>query len=257
LARAQRGSGLHILLSVFHRRIIVTISYILTENNLNGAPDATYRAMVQTNGSIDQDGVIDRMIERGSTITRADILAVLEERQAAIASLLLEGFNVNTPEVNYRIGLKGVFTSQTDSFDPSRHNLEASLNPGSYLRQAIRERAQVQKQEAIKPRPNPVEYLDANTNERNSALTPGGMGCLSGHRLKFNPDDPDQGIFLTQLNNGNTPIRVEVVGKNTPAELLFMVPAGLSAGDYSLTVQAVFGQDSARAGLLEATLTVA
>jgi hypothetical protein len=235
----------------------MTICYMLTENHLSGAPNDTYRAMVQSNGSVEMESVIDRMIERGSTITRADILAVQEEYQAAIASLLLEGFNVITPGVNYRVGLKGVFTSQTDGFDPSRHSLEASVSPGSQLRRAIRERAQVQKQEATKPRPNPLTYLDANTNESNTVLTPGGMGCLSGHRLKFDPDDINQGIFLTHLNNGNTPVRVEVVGKNSPSELMFMVPAGLPAGDYSLTVQAVFGQDGARAGMLEAVLTVA
>jgi len=44
----------------------MSISYILTENNLNGAPDDAYRAIVQSNGSVDRDGVIDRMIERGS-----------------------------------------------------------------------------------------------------------------------------------------------------------------------------------------------
>ncbi len=42
------------------------------------------------------------------------------------------------------------------------------LNPGGQLRRAIRDRAQVQKLEGIKPRPNPVAYTDANSGERNA-----------------------------------------------------------------------------------------
>jgi hypothetical protein len=49
-------------------------------------------------------------------------------------------------------------------------------------------------------------------------------------------------------------VRVSVVGKNNPGELLFLVPAGLPTGEYSLTVQALFGQDDVRAGALEAVL---
>jgi hypothetical protein len=46
--------------------------------------DNNYRAIVHFVGSVEAEGVIDRMIERGSTITKADALTVLQEYHAAI-----------------------------------------------------------------------------------------------------------------------------------------------------------------------------
>jgi hypothetical protein len=80
------------------------------------------------------------------------------------------------------------------------------------------------------------------------------MGRLHGHRLKFDPDDPTQGIFFVHSDHSETP--VEVVGENLPAKLIFTVPA-LPAGDYRLTVRAtVNGTTEVRSGTLDETLTV-
>jgi hypothetical protein len=81
------------------------------------------------------------------------------------------------------------------------------------------------------------------------------MGQLVGHRLKFDSQDPAQGIFFRAAAGGET--RVAVVGQNVPTGLIFMIPAELDAGDYTLEVRAVFGGDDLRAGALEAPLTVA
>ena len=112
------------------------------------------------------------------------------------------------------------------------------------------------KQEAVKPKPNPLEYTDINTGERNSVLTPGGMGQLVGHRLKFDPADPEQGVFF-MAPDGSSSTRVSLVGKNMPGELMLLVPDTLVAGDYLLVVRVAFGEDDVRMGTLEATLTVA
>ena len=85
-------------------------------------------------------------------------------------------------------------------------------------------------------------------------LTPGGMGQLVGHRLKFDPADPNQGIFFVAPAGE---ARVQVVARNKPGELIFMVPA-LPAADYTLEVRAtVHSSEDVRTGALEATLTVA
>ena len=99
---------------------------------------------------------------------------------------------------------------------------------------------------------NLLEYTDVNSGERNGVLTPGGMGRLVGHRLKFDPADVNQGVFFVAAGGE---VRVDVVGKNLPGELMFMVPA-LPAGDYTLQVRAAFAGDDVRTSALEATLTV-
>ena len=60
-----------------------------------------------------------------------------------------------------------------------------------------------------------------NSSELNSRVTPGRMGQITGHRLRFDPGDTSQGIFFV---NGSA-TRVSVAGKNDPSELMFLVPA--------------------------------
>ena len=164
----------------------MTIYFSLYKNNLSNEANQ-YRAVVQPTGTVTLDGVIDRMLMHQSTITRPDILAVLDNYYTAIEGLLLEGFNVVTPGVNYRASVKGGFNGQNDSFSPSRNAVEATISPGLKLRRAIRERASVQKQEANERRPNLADYLDVNSGELNNLITPGGMGQVVGYRLKFDP----------------------------------------------------------------------
>ena len=231
------------------------INYTLFENNLTSDP-TDYMAMVQPTGTAELEDVIERIIQQGSTVTRPDIVSVLEDFFTAIESMALEGMNVNTPSANYGASIKGIFDGQADGYDPSRHQISAKVTAGKRYRRAIGDRAQAVKQEAVKPKPNPLEYTDINSGERNSVLTPGGMGQLVGHRLKFAPADPEQGVFF-MAPDGSSSTRVDVVGKNKPGELMFMVPDSLAAGDYVLMIRAGFGEDDVRMGALEATLTVA
>ena len=228
------------------------INYTPQQNNFATDPD-DHMAVVISAGSVEQEGVIQRMIERGSTVTEADILAVLHDYHAAIESLTLEGFKVLTPGANYFTSIKGTFNGPTDSYDPSRHSVEPSLRPGKQYRRTIRERARVRKVESSKPAPNPLTYADFGSSQSNNAITLGGMAQIVGHRLKFDVADPGQGIFFTASDG--TATRVDMVGKNMPGELMFMTPASLPPGNYTLTVRAAFGK-SIRTGLLDVELTV-
>jgi hypothetical protein len=87
-------------------------------------------------------------------------------------------------------------------------------------------------------------------------LTPGGMGKIEGHRLKFDPTDAAQGIFFIAADGTET--QVAIVGRNKPADLMFMVPDTLTAGEYTLEVRAILpNRTDLRVGALEDPLVVA
>ncbi|MFN8455844.1 MAG: DNA-binding domain-containing protein [Anaerolineae bacterium] len=231
----------------------MSISYSLHRNRLtNGANQ--YRAMVQSSGTITWEEVIKRMVARGSTTTEADAYAALKDFFTIVEGLLLDGFRVSTPLVNFGVSVKGNFDGQTDGFNASRHWVEAVTNPGPQLRRTISNQAQVQKQLANEVRPRLLEYTDLNSGERDGRLTPGGMGQVAGDRLKFDPADMTQGIFFVAADGSET--RVEVVGKNTGGALMFLIPASLTSGDYSLEVRSSLNFGELRTGSLNATLTV-
>lgn len=229
------------------------ISYALHRNNLTNNP-TDYTAIVQFAGSVDLDGVIERMVAGGSTVTRADILAVLQDYHSTITNLVLAGYKITTPTANYGASIKGIFAGQTDSYTPSRHRLEATVSPGAALRRVMRQKGQTRKLESVKPEPNLREYYDLNSASYNHWIIPGGLARLAGYRLKFDPADPEQGIFFLAASGQAS--RVEVIGKNSPRQLLFQTPADLVPGHYRLEVRAAFGLEL-RNGQLAALLTVA
>ncbi len=230
------------------------ITYVLVENHLTDDPD-DYMAMVKPSGTVTEEDVIDRMVQQGSTVTRADIVSVLENQYVAIEYLVLDGKHVNTPLANFGVSIKGVFDSYEDTFDPARHQLRAIVSAGKRYRRTVPDKGRATKGEARLSVPNLEAYTDLNTGARNGTLTPGGMGQVTGYRLKFNPADASQGIFF--VASDGSAIKVEVLGHNLPRELMFLIPAGLAVGDYTLEVRAtVPGSPYVRTGGLAATLTV-
>ncbi len=229
------------------------ITYALLENHLTADPD-DYRAIVQSSGTATQADLIDHIIQQGSTVTRADIKSVVEGITTAIIYMVLDGKNVNTPLANFGASIKGTFDGKDDAFDDSRHQLRATVSAGKRYRKEVTDRGKTNKAEARVRTPNPEVYNDFNSGERNSVLTSGGMGQLTGHRLKFDPADDKQGIFF--IAESGSAAKVEIVGRNKPGDLMFTVPT-LTPGDYRVEVRAILsGGVQMRTGALMATLTV-
>ena len=226
----------------------MAIEYSLVENKLT-ATEGIFRAMVQPKGTIVLDEIIERIVRRGSTLMREDVMAVLEAYHDTISQLIAEGSNVTTPTANYSLSIKGVFTGADDSFDPARHKLEVRVNSGQMLRRKA-ELMNATKTEANVPRPNPLTFQDPANG--NGSTTPGSGGKIKGHRLKFDGTDPQQGVFF--VAEDGTAVRVSQILSNKPGEVIFIVPT-LTVGSYQLEVRVLFGKQLRR-GLLEKTVTI-
>ncbi|MBN1305207.1 MAG: DUF4469 domain-containing protein [Anaerolineales bacterium] len=231
----------------------MSINYSLRENRLTGNPEA-YTARVQARGSVDLETVIEAMVEQGSTITKADILGVLEDYFSAIERLVLLGYTVLTPSANYGTSIKGLFDGPDDSFDESRHRVAGAVRPGARFRRTVVERASFNKIITDVPKPIVQAFTDFESGERNNTLTPGGLAEVYGNRLKFDPGAPDQGIYLIGTDGSET--RVSVVARNQPGSLIFRAPDGLADGVYNLQVRATQGSEEIRPGTLKDILTV-
>ncbi len=211
-------------------------------------------ARILSAGAADLDAVIDVMVDRGSSLLRSEILAVLDEYHHAVEKLLLDGKRVLTPLANYRVGIRGVFENEDDTFDPARHQLLARANAGPQLQQAIRLQAQATKTESLALPPNPVRYFDVTTGQENAVVTPGHTARLHGHRLHVDPADPSQGVYF--VDAAGTATRVEEITWNMPGRLMFVNPA-LPAGVYRLEVRTLKqSSDETRDGVLPDKLTV-
>jgi hypothetical protein len=168
--------------------------------------------------------------------------------------MLLEGWTILTPVVNYRLTMRGIFEGRNDDFDPNRHQVTVQATAGRRLRKTLRDRARVARQTTQQQVPVLVEYLDVASGAAHSVLTPGNQGIVIGKLLKFDAADAAQGIFFVATDG--TATRVESVAWNGENKHIFLVPA-LPAGEYVLQVRASFnGNGDVRTGALEDKLVV-
>ena len=210
------------------------LKYCLRENLLTPAPD-DYMAQAADVRSYTLDEIIDLMMDKGTTITRADVAATLQVYGEVCASLIKDGSALNTPLFNTALTIAGVFNGANDAFDKKRHTVNLNMTAGTLLRDAVT-KVKCEKTESAGTDPYITEVTDVVSGKVNEVLlTKGGVVQLVGARLKFDAKDAAQGIFF--VPETGEAVRATVIAENKPARLMAIIPAGLKAGTYYIEVR--------------------
>ena len=209
------------------------LKYSLRENLLTPAPD-DYMAQAADVRSYTLDEIIDLMMEKGTTLTRADVAATLQVYGEVVSAIIKDGSAVNTPLMNTSMSISGVFDGANDSFDKKRHTVNLNITAGTLLRDAVT-KVKCEKTEGASTDPYITEVTDIVTGTANTTLTKGGVVQLVGARLKFDAKDAAQGIFF--VPETGAPVRAAVIAENKPARLMAIIPADLAAGTYYIEVR--------------------
>ena len=209
------------------------LKYALRENLLTAAPD-DFMAQVQDVRSYTLDEIIDAMMQKGSTLTRADVAAVLQIYDEVCASLIADGSALNTPLMNTSLSISGVFNGANDSFDKKRHTVNLNITAGTALKAALG-KIKCEKTGTASTDPYITEVKDVVSGTVNAELTKGGVVQITGSRLKFDQKDAVQGIFF--VPETEAPVRAAVIAENKPARLMAIIPADLEAGTYYIEVR--------------------
>ncbi|EMB45660.1 DUF4469 domain-containing protein [Treponema denticola] len=173
-------------------------------------------------------------MEKGTTLTRADVAATLQVYGEVVSAIIKDGSAVNTPLMNTSMSISGVFDGANDSFDKKRHTVNLNITAGTLLRDAVT-KVKCEKTEGVSTDPYITEVTDIVSGKVNEVLTKGGVVQLVGSRLKFDAKDTAQGIFFVP-ETGN-PVRAAVIAENKPARLMAIIPADLAAGTYYIEVR--------------------
>ena len=209
------------------------LKYSLRENLLTPAPD-DYLAQAQDVRSYTLDEIIDLMMDKGTTITRADVAATLQVYSEVVSAIIKDGSAVNTPLMNTALSISGVFNGANDAFDKKRHTVNLNITAGTLLRDAAT-KIKCEKTEGASTDPYITEVADVVSGKVNEILTKGGVVQLVGSRLKFDAKDAVQGIFF--VPETGEAVRATVIAENKPARLMAIIPAGLKAGTYYIEVR--------------------
>jgi len=198
----------------------MTLKYSLEENRLTERPD-DYSAQTYASGSFDMEAIINRMLSRGTLVTRTDVIAVMNNFQETLVDIILEGGMINTPIFNTAFSISGVFESPLDSFDGNRHKLNVNLTKGTLLRDAEK-KVKFEKTTASVPQPTIQEVRDSVSGSVNEMLTPRGVIEVYGYNLKIIGDDPTCGIWF--VFGENDEYKADIMIENKPSKIIAMIP---------------------------------
>ena len=209
-------------------------NYSLRDNPLTEDPNDKL-AQLEGVRSFTKEEIIERILKRGNTMTRTDLLAAINAYAEEIAFITEEGNTVNTPLLNTSLSISGVFVNGEDSFDPRRHTLKVNAQAGTALKEAATKIKlnKVQGASAI-PWITGVRDTLSAADDTTNALKAGSVIELTGSRLKFDAADTEQGVFFVK---DGAETRCEKIIENKPSRVLALLPALLAAGEYTVEVR--------------------
>ncbi|MDR2147247.1 MAG: DUF4469 domain-containing protein [Tannerella sp.] len=207
------------------------LQYSLSENLLTDRPD-DFSAQTHSIATLGKEEIITRILNKGTLLTRTDILAVLNGLEETVVEALLEGYSLTLPLFNTSFSISGVFESPLDTFDGNRHKLNINLTKGVLLRKTEGE-IKFEKTNAAAALPNIQEVKDSVSNTVNAKLTQRGVVEVRGYNLKIDGDSPACGLWFIDQNGAET--KAGVIVENKPARIIALIP-DLPAGSYQVKV---------------------
>ncbi|BDD10433.1 hypothetical protein FUAX_28650 [Fulvitalea axinellae] len=209
------------------------MEYYLIDNKLTTDDEKDQTAKVSVGKVHDLDSVVELMISRGSTTTRTDILAVLNEYQEVLEYIVTQGEGVNLPSLNLNYSITGAFEDRNDSFDPTRHQLNLKAKPSQRLKEALKH-VNLQKIKSRVTGPQIEQVENGITGQTDDTAQSGGILVLDGSLLKIDTEAPEAGLFLI-ASDGTEHKAVRFI-ENRPQRLVALLPA-VPSGEYDLEVR--------------------
>jgi hypothetical protein len=212
-----------------------TIKAYLYDNALTENPN-DYTARVSAERSLGIADICSAAATRGG----ADISAASMEHAVNLwlkemAYSLCDGFSVNAGWFTASAGIKGVFDSPSESYNPAKHSIVFDFQQGAQLRREL-ETVSVEILGTAGAALGISQVTDVKTGSVNDLLTPSRNLRIGGQRIKIAGDSPSCGIyFVNQDTQARTKVDVSDIVINNPSELLIVIPA-LPAGSYMLEV---------------------
>ena len=211
------------------------LQYSLLENLLTDRPD-DFSAQTHSIATLDKEAIITRILNKGTLLTRTDILAALNGFEEAVSEALLEGYSLTLPLFNTSFSISGVFESILDTFDGNRHKLNINLTKGTLLRKTEKE-VKFEKTNPATALPNIQEVRDSISGTVNERLTRNGVVEVRGYNLKIDGTDPACGLWFVAEDGTET--KAAVMVENKPSRIIAMIP-DLPGGNWQMRVSTQF-----------------
>ena len=209
------------------------ISYYLRKNPLPTMEGTQYMARIDQNKTLRQNDIIRLMLGKNTTVTRQDIIVVLDLLKETVKEQILMGNPVIMELFKARLGIKGVFDSTTDEFDQARHQPCLNFSATGEFRKDLLNSAVFEKTRRLFRKPVIEQLYNYETRAMGTEFAAGSVIGLIGSWLR--PEKGDPRVFL-RLEGEDDLIPVEKIMGVTDQRVMCRLPAGLDAGSYRILI---------------------
>jgi hypothetical protein len=196
-----------------------------------------------TSDVVDRDRLIDLMAEEGTTLTKTDILAAMNLHQEVLRKLLIDGKTIKTQMGSFYLCASGSMAAEDEAFLPDtaggNHDIRIHFRPDSAFEEAVRAAVRIVRDEVVDKRSPSIHVVESTMTGKPGTTRPGDVLRLTGLRLKFDPANPMEGLFL--IGEGGSILRCASYPLILPKTLLACIPADLAPGTFSLALRSLAG----------------
>jgi hypothetical protein len=208
------------------------LNYSLHENPLTERKD-DFTAQAHPSASYNRDQFIELMLQRGSMVTKTDIVAVLNAIEETAAYIIRNGGTISLPVMNTSFSISGVFESPMDTFDPHRHKLHVNIRKGTVVRDA-EAAVKLSKITAAVPQPQILEVKDSVSGKVDEILTSGGAVEINGIHIKITGTNEATGLWFVAEDGTET--QAVTIITNKPAQIIALIPPLTAGGVYRVKI---------------------
>lgn len=188
-----------------------------------------------TMDTVSFEKVLDKM-SYGSTATKADIRAVLENAERVCLELLSEGRNVDMGFFQASPIVKGSFKNEEDSFQEANNQVTVHLKAKKWFLKQVQTNIEITQIPGDEILPKINSFLNSTTGEQKDTVSSGNLCLFIGTNLKIKDlKDPNIGIFFVK---DNVETRVIEYSKTEHRKIYCKAPDGLVVGEkYQIIVK--------------------
>ena len=214
----------------------------LKANRLTADP-SDYTAVPDLNGTYNVRSIVDALQMEGMEIQAETAVDIITRFNRKAAEFVTGGYSVNTGLVVMQPRIRGKFT-ESETYTPGKHRVYISVQQGVELRKATQQ-ATVELQGVLQSGISVRYVKDVSTDKTDGTVTRGKNVIIGGYYLKLAGDDPSVGVTLTnKATSTATRLADKDIVRNTPSELLVLIPDSLPAGKYELSVTSQYASGS-------------
>lgn len=202
----------------------------------------SFYAMTISRGVCTDEDIANDMMLAGlnEDVPKEKILRILTYARNARFARLADGYAVYDGINKYQLKVKGVFTSESDSFSSERHSVSISTHPTAEAEKHFTGIVPVIRQGNSR-KPEITSVFDAKSKS-DTVLSKAGFLEIQGANILVCGDDEEIGLYFVNEEDASKTVKLSAddLGMNKSTRLACVVPADLESGTYSIKVVTQF-----------------